>query len=146
MGSVAYETDFYGWTVEQAKLLQAGYFDQLDCEHLIEELQSMGARERREFVSRLRILIMHLLKWQYQPHYIGRSSWEKSIKIQRKEITFHLEDNPGLKPLLGKMIERAYDLALDDAEGETGISRQRFPVECPWTYAQMMDQAFWPEL
>jgi len=145
MGAIAYETDFYGWTLEQAKLLQAGDFDQLDREHLVEELQIMSARERRELLSRLRVLMMHLLKWQHQPHYIGRRSWEKTIKTQRKEIAFHMEDNPGLKPELEKIIGRAYDLALDDVEGETGLPRKVFPAECPWTYGQMLDAEFWPE-
>lgn len=146
MATAAYEQDFYSWALEQANLLKNGLFDQLDREHLVEELQSMGARERRELLSRLRVLMMHLLKWQYQPHYVGRSSWEKTIKIQRKEISYHMEDNPGLKAELDKIIGRAYDLALDDAEGETGLSREVFPAECPWRYEQMLDATFWPEV
>lgn len=145
MATVAYEQDFYGWTLEQTNLLKNGLFDQLDREHLVEELQSMSARERRELLSRLRVLMMHLLKWQHQPHYVGRSSWEKTIKTQRKEISYHMEDNPGLKPELEKIIGRAYDLALDDAEGETGLPRKVFPAECPWAYAKIMDVTFWPD-
>jgi len=143
--AVAYEQDFYGWTLEQAELLQGQEFDKIDREHLIEELRGMGARERRELVSRLRVLLMHLLKWQYQPQYIGRKSWERTIKTQRKEIGFHLEDNPGLRPELEKAVARAYDLALDDAEGETGLPRRLFPTECPWTFEQIGQVDFWPE-
>jgi hypothetical protein len=146
MGAVTYQTDFYSWTLEQAELLRSGHFDRLDREHLVEELQSMSARERRELLSRLRVLMMHLLKWQHQPHYVGRSSWEKTIRVQRKEIAYHMEDNPGLKPELEKIIGRAYDLALDDAESETGLPHKVFPAECPWSYGQMMDKAFWPEV
>lgn len=145
MGATTYATDFYSWTLEQASLLQQKQFDKIDLENLIEELHIMSARERRELLSRLRVLLMHLLKWQHQPHYIGRRSWEKTIKGQRKEIGFHMEDNPGLKPELGKVIERAYGLALDDAEDETGLSRKTFPTECPWTFEQFMDADFWPE-
>lgn len=145
MSAVAYDEDFYSWTLEQAKLLEHRRFDEIDLEHLVEELHSMSARERRELLSRLRVLLMHLLTWQHQPHYIGRRSWERTIKTQRKEIGFHMEDNPGLKPELGKLIERAYDLALDDAEGETGLSRKQFPAECPWIYEQFMNADFWPE-
>ncbi len=145
MGAVAYDEDFYSWTLQQADLLESHQFDKLDLEHLVEELHSMSARERRELLSRLRILLMHLLKWQYQPHYIGRRSWERTIRTQRKEIGFHMEDNPGLRPQLGVLIERAYDLALDDAEGETGLPRKTFPEKCPWDYVQFMAADFWPE-
>lgn len=145
MGAADYEQDFYGWTLEQAILLQQKKFNQLDLEHLVEELQIMSAQERRELISRLRVLLMYLLKWKHQPYYIGRKSWERTIKTQRKEIIFHLEDNPGLSPELDKAIGRAYDLAIDDAEGETGLPRKVFPAECPWTFEQISNPDFWPE-
>ena len=145
MGTILYEQDYYSWTQEQADLLQAKRFEHVDIEHLVKELQLMGARERRELLSRLRVLLMHLLKWQYQPHYIGRRSWEKTIKVQRKELGFHLEDNPSLKADIDKALNRAYDLALDDAEDETGLSRHTFPPENPWSFEQLMNVDYYPE-
>lgn len=143
MAQAAYETDFYGWTRDQATLLRNREFDKVDIDHLAEELNSMGARERRELVSRLRVLMMHLLKWEYQPAFRG-ASWERTIKIQRKEIIYHIEDNPSLKSSLEVAISRGYDLASDDAEGETGLPKKTFPQECPWTFEEMTDPEFWP--
>lgn len=145
MTTQAYEQDFYSWTGEQAEHLRAGHFELLDTPHLIEELEAMGAREKRELRNRLRVLLMHLLKWQHQPEYIGRKSWFLTIKTQRKELGYHLSDNPGLKSTLPEAMERGYDLALDDAVAETGLSAVTFPQVCPWTFEQVIDPDFWPE-
>ena len=67
MGTVNYDQDFYGWTVEQVALLQNKQFDQIDLEHIIEEIESMGKAERNQLRNRLTVLLMHLLKWQYEP-------------------------------------------------------------------------------
>lgn len=144
MGAAAYETDFYGWTLEQADLLQAGKFDKVDLGNLIEELHIMSARERRELINRLRVLMMHLLKWQYQPAYRGRS-WELTIRNQRDELAIHLEDNPSLAPRIPESMIKAYTLAKRDAEKEIGILEKQFPSDCPWRFEQLMDVNFWPE-
>ena len=143
MAQAAYETDFYGWTQSQALLLKNREFDKVDVEHLAEELDSMGARERRELVSRLRVLMMHLLKWEHQSAFRG-ASWERTIKIQRKEIIYHIDDNPSLKSSIEVVMTRAYDLASDDAEGETGLPKNTFPPECPWSFEELIDPEFWP--
>ena len=82
---ITYQTDFYNWTQQQAALLKARKFDELDFDNLIEEIESMGASERKELDSRLIELLLHLLKWQYQPKRKG-SSWEVSIAKQRDGI------------------------------------------------------------
>jgi len=66
MATSHYEQDFFAWSQEQAKLLRARRYSELDSDHLLEELESMGARERRELVNRLKILLAHLLRWQFQ--------------------------------------------------------------------------------
>ena len=73
MSALAYHQDFYGWTQEQAKLLREHRLDELDLENLLEEVESMGKSEKRELESRLEVLLMHLLKWHYQPNFQGKS-------------------------------------------------------------------------
>ena len=68
-----YDQDFYAWTNEQAALLRAGRLSEADVEHIAEEIENMGKSEKRELVSRLRVLLLHLLKWQYQPTRRGKS-------------------------------------------------------------------------
>jgi hypothetical protein len=141
--SETYDRDFYAWANEQAALLRAGRLSDADIAHIAEEIESMGKTEKRELVSRLTVLLLHLLKWQFQP---GRrsASWEASIKVQRNALEDHLNDNPSLKALLSEGIQRAYRDAAIEAEAETGLRASALPATCPWTFEQMMDPDFWP--
>ena len=94
--SSIYNTDFYAWTLHTAKLLRQGKFKEIDVEHIAEEIHSIGGRERRELSNRLALLIMHLLKWQFQS-VNGDNSWKYTIKEQRIQIKELLEDSPSLK-------------------------------------------------
>ena len=80
-----YETDFYQWTQQQAGLLKAGRWREIDREHLVEEIETMGRSERAQLETRLGLLLMHLLKWQYQPKLRSRS-WLATIKEQRRRV------------------------------------------------------------
>ena len=148
MGTLAneplYERDFYAWALEQAALLRAGQLASADIENIAEEIESMGRSENRELISRLAVLLAHLLKWQFQPGYRGRS-WQLTIMEQRKKLARHMKDNPSLKARLDEAIADGYELAAFEAERETGLDPQTFPAMCPYTYAQMLDDDFWPE-
>ena len=76
-GTPHYEEDFYAWTQEQAALLREGKWHELDCEHLIEEIEDLVRSARKELRSYLEGLALHLLKWRYQPDYQTRS-WRDS--------------------------------------------------------------------
>ncbi len=142
--SPLYDRDFYAWSREQAELLRAGKFAEADIEHIAEEIDSMGRTEKRELISRLSVLLLHLLKWRYQPGKRG-PSWEASILNQRDAIADHLDDNPSLKPLLPQALASAYRSARRDAIAETGLAGSTFPDACPWTAEQVLDGGFWPE-
>lgn len=139
-----YETDFYGWANEQAALLRAGRLSSADIENIAEEIESMGRTEKRELVSRLTVLLTHLLKWKFQPN--GRcSSWRTSIKVQRNRIVDHLRDNPSLRPQLPDAMEKAHRDAILEAAEETKLGESVFPVHCPWSFDEVIDAGFWPE-
>jgi hypothetical protein len=138
-----YDQDFYAWANEQAGLLRAGRLSEADIEHIAEEIESMGKGEKRELVNRLKVLLLHLLKWQYQPGRRG-ASWQATIRVQRRDLAVHLTDNPSLKALLPEAIEQAYGNAIIEAVVETGLLESTFSEECPWNFQQMSDPAFWP--
>lgn len=141
-----YITDFYTWCLEQAALLDARDADALDWAHLAEEMQVLAASERRALRSFLRGLLLHLLKWQYQPDMRQTGhSWRTSIKNGRREVRDILEDEPGLKPLVDETLTRAYAYAREDASDETRLPLATFPPHCPWTRGQILDDDFWPE-
>ncbi|MDG6095731.1 DUF29 domain-containing protein [Acetobacter sp. AN02] len=139
-----YDRDFYAWANEQAGLLRAGKLAQADIDHIAEEIESMGKTEKRELISRLTVLLLHMLKWEFQPARRG-ASWEVSIGTQRRAIARHMADNPSLKAKLPEAIEDAYVDARSEAYAETGLAKASFPSTCPWTFEQMMDENFWPE-
>ncbi|MEA1648207.1 DUF29 domain-containing protein [Nitrospirillum sp. BR 11164] len=139
-----YEQDFYAWANEQAALLRSGKLSVADIEHIAEEIESMGKAEKRELANRLVVLLLHLLKWQFQPVRRG-SSWEATIRVQRRDLAVHLQDNPSLKAKLPEAIQQAYGNALIMAADETGLPEATFPAECPWSFEQIMDAGFWPE-
>jgi hypothetical protein len=132
-----YERDFYAWTAEQAGLLRAGNLSGADIAHIAEEIESMGRSEKRELVSRLTILLQHLLKWRFQPDRRS-TSWQLSIANTRDQLTEHLADNPSLKANLPDALLTAYRYARRYAAIETGFSEQTFPTDSPWTFDQAM--------
>ena len=139
-----YDRDFFAWSNQQAALLRAGKLAQADIENIAGEIESMGKSEKRELVSRLRILLLHLLKWRFQPK--GRnSSWSALIKIQRLDLEEHLKDNPSLKAKLPEAIEIAFRGAVIEAAEETKLPDSAFPQCCPYSFKQMMADDFWPD-
>lgn len=142
MGTVTkYETDFYGWTQQQADLLKRGKLDALDLANLIEELESMGKSETRQLHNRLEVLHMHLLKWRYQPN-LQSTSRQQTISEQRRRLAKHLRQNPSLKNKLDEIHLDTYDDARHSAMLETGLLLETFPENCPWTIGQTMDPDF----
>jgi len=143
MSANLYQQDFYAWASEQAALLRAGNLSAADVEHIAEEIESMGKAEKRELVSRLTVLLLHLLKWQFQPALRG-NSWRTTIRVQRVQLADHLDDNPSLRGQCPEAIRRAYRLALVEAASETGLPDGTFPPVCPWSFEPLMDEGFWP--
>ena len=139
-----YERDFYAWANEQAALLRAGLLSAADIANIAEEIESMGRSEKRELVNRLAVLLTHLLKWQFQPGLRG-NSWRLTIREQRIRLKNHIKDNPSLKAVVEDATHDAYEIALVEAELETGLAESTFPAECPWSFDQAMDAGFWPE-
>ena len=142
--SVAYDEDFFAWTQEQARLLRDGEFSQLDVENVAEELESMGRSDKRELRSRLIQLLMHLLKWQYQPGFRSHS-WTSTIAEQRDQVKESLDESPSLRPTVMVDLSRAYKVARIKAAGETGFSEKTFPELCPYTPEQILSEDFLPK-
>ena len=144
MTNTIYRTDFYAWTKQQAALIQAEELEKLDLPNLAEELESMGASQRNALMSRLKVLLMHLLKWRYQPEKNTGPSWQNTIDEQRSEISDLLEDNPSLGPEVPEQFAKAYPRARRDAAKETKLPLSTFPVDCPWTVEQVLDDEWLP--
>ncbi len=138
-----YDIDFSAWAHEQSEYLKQKKFKLIDLTHLIQEVEEMGNQNRHELKNRLVILLIHLLKWRFQPERKG-NSWYQTIANQRLDIADLLEDNPSLKHPLPELFLKAYKLAVSKASIETGINKNIFPVESLWTLNQILDENFFP--
>ena len=138
-----YETDFYAWTQQQAKLLKIKAWGELDTANLIEEIESLGRKERQELRNRLGILLGHLLKWQYQPQYRS-NSWLATIREQRRRLQDLLLENPSLQPYLIETLDRAYQDGVDLAVRETDLPYEVFPPSCIYMLEQVLNAQFLP--
>lgn len=139
-----YERDFLAWTQEQAALLKANRLMEIDTASLIEELEDMGRSQRNQLISRLGVLLAHLLKWSLQPELRG-NSWKYTIKEQRRRIRRLLDENPSLKNQSDPAFQVAYGDAILMAARETGLDEDRFPADCSFALAQPLDDAYWPD-
>ena len=128
-----YEAVFYAWANQQAALLRAGKLSAADIANIAEKIESIGKSEKRQLVSRLTVLLLHLLKWRFQPGLRG-NSWRYTIKVRRRDLARHLGDNPSLSAQLTAVVADAYASAVLLAAGETGLPEATFPAECPWSY------------
>jgi len=134
-----YDTDLYLWSQTNAQLLKERRFSELDLEHLIEEIEDMGKSEQRGINSHLRILLTHLLKWEFQPKHRG-GSWLGSIRNARVAIDDLIEESPSLALKPSEFLVKCYAQSRKVASDETGLSLNTFPVECPYTMLQIRDE------
>jgi Domain of unknown function DUF29 len=138
-----YETDFFAWTQEQAQLLKHREWNKLDLPNLIEEIESLGKQQRAELRNRLKVLLGHLLKWEYQVERRSRS-WLMTIRIQRRDTQELLSENPSLKPYLQEALQKIYESGRDLATGETNLPLKTFPENCPYTLEDIFSDRFYP--
>lgn len=145
MDIISYESDVAAWANQQAALIRSRQFNLLDLEHLAEEIEDVSKSEQRELAHRMAVLLMHLLKWEFQPLRRG-NSWLRTIRDQRDDIKDHLDDVPSLRPKISdeKWIRSAYRSAVAKAAKETNIDADKFPETCPWSMVDVLTDGWLP--
>ena len=139
-----YESDFHQWASRTAEMLRAGTVEESELGHIAEEIESMGISQRRELLGGVRILLIHLLKWRFQPG-LRSASWRIIINGQRREIADLLDQMPSLRPVLAAGFDKTYARATADAADETGLPNTDFPRQCPFSLDQALNLDFLPE-
>ncbi len=142
--SATYKADFNLWIEQTAQLLRSHHWHEVDVEHLIEEVEGLGKSERRAIASQLTRLLLHLLKWQYQPQRRS-DSWLDSITDSRTQIELAIEDSPSLKSYPTEQHEESYKRARRQAAKQTGILISVFPQACPCSLELVLDEDWLPE-
>ena len=140
-GGTRYEDDLYGWVQEQVALLRAGRLAEVDVRNVAEELSDVGAAERSKLDSILRVLVMHMLKWDQQPDF-RTPSWVYSIQEQRRRYAKLIEKNPGLKPHRDDALADMYPISRNWAAAETHFDVSEFPTTCPYSWNDLLERPF----
>jgi len=125
-----YEQDETAWLEAMSKLAAERRFAEMDLPHLSEFLNDMARRDRREVLSRLIVLLAHLLKCEFQSEK-RTDSWDDTILEQRHELRDLLESGT-LHNHAVAMLAEAYETARKRAAAQSGLTRSTFPTECPW--------------
>ena len=143
METTRYEKDVVAWSLEQAKLLRAGRWSELDIVHIADEIEDVGKSEQRELANRMAVLLAHLLKWRFQPDRQG-ASWQRTIDEQRRAIARRLKKTPSLKISLedADWLDDAWGDAVVKAIVETGLDD--LPGRCLWSMSEILDESFYP--
>lgn len=136
-----YETDYLHWLEITLEKLRNTDYESVDWQNLIEEFEDMGRSECRSLETNLIIVLLHLLKWQYQPE-CKSGSWESSIIEHRRRIRKALQEFPSLNPYLEKIFDECYSEAVKQAKAETGLATETFPSQCPYQLAELIDDRF----
>jgi hypothetical protein len=138
-----HDADRLAWLDETIMQLQGQNFAAVDWENLIDELSDMSRRERQRLESNLVILLLHLLKWEYQPH-MRSGSWQGSIVEHRRRIRKALQSSPSLKSYLVEVLAESHTDAIEQAVAETGLPIDTFPIACFYGIEQVLDRDFLP--
>ena len=139
-----YEQDFCLWAKKITDLLKNRQLEQLDYENLIEEIESMSGSQRQALSSNLRVLLVHLLKWKYQPNK-RTNSWSSSIIEHCSRLLDAFDNSPSLKRHFEKVLDPSYQTARKIAAKETGLSITIFPVENPFKVEDILNPDYLPE-
>ncbi len=131
--SRSYKDDLFGWVEDQVALLNAGKLSEIDIVNIADELGDVGKDQYDKLESAIRIVLVHLLKWDHQLSHRSKS-WVFSIRTQRRQIDRILKKNPSLKPHIAEAVVEGYLDARDEAESETGLPAVTFAVDCPYDW------------
>ena len=140
-----YKCDYFTWALVNAAAVRERRLKDVDLDNLAAEIEDWGKSQESALESHLKVLLLHLLKLQYQPRRSTRS-WQLTVKEQRLALRKVLRRNPGLRgeARLREILNDAYQEARLAAARETRLKEERFPPDCPWTFQQVEDDKFFP--
>jgi len=142
--SKLYSTDFSTWISQTAQLLRERRWHDIDVANLIDEVEDLGKSERRAIGSQLTRLLLHLLKWQYQPQRRS-DSWLDSITDARTQIDLAIKDSPSLKGYPAEQLEESYRRARRQAAIQTKLEIAVFPQTCQYSLDLVVADDWLPE-
>jgi hypothetical protein len=143
MDSTLYEKDILLWVEDTVSKLKKHDFENLDIKNLIEEVEALGISQKKELISRLMILLEHLLKRLYVDSPDDYNGWERTIRNQRAEIDLLISQVPSLQSRWEISFNDAWQRALLKVKKE--YQKVSFPEECPFeqTIQTILNEDIW---
>ncbi len=139
-----YNRDYYLWLSHTAQLIKDGKFTEVDVVNLIEEIEDMGRSEQRAIESNLVIVLLHLLKYKYQPEK-RTNSWKSSIREHRRRLRKAFATSPSLKRYFEEVFDECYQDGREQAADETGLPLDTFSTGSPFTPAEVLNPDYLPQ-
>ena len=133
-----YDQDYCLWLENTVEQLKQKNLNHIDWKNLIEEIESLGKSQKNALQSNLRILLMHLLKWQYQRD-LRSNSWSYTITEHNIRINKAFQESPSLKRYFIEIFDDCYQDARKLAAKETGLDLDTFPVDCPFSPQDVLE-------
>lgn len=142
-----YESDVVAWAYEQAGLIRSGRLDDVDLEHVAEEIENMGNEQKMALQSLLRQIVVHLLKLQFSRATTPRLGWIEEVIEFRDQAQTRIEDIPSLKHHINELFPKACTQAMRAARKAMEMYGESvtLPNECPYSLEQVLDPDFFPE-
>lgn len=140
-----YEQDYPEWLDITLNQLQNRDLENVDWEHLIEEITALGNEQRRKVESYLRQLIKHLLLYQYwetEKSYCAKE-WIEEIDNFRSELDLLLESKV-LYNHCAKILDKIYIKARNNAIRKSELSPEIFPENCPYSLTEILNPEWLP--
>ncbi len=140
-----YEQDYPEWLGITLNQLQNRDLENIDWEHLIEEIAALGNEQRRKVESYLLRLLIHLLLYNYwssEKDWSGRG-WEKEIDNFRLELDLLLESKVLYNHFV-KILDKIYIKARKNAIRKSELSPEIFPENCPYSLTEILNPEWLP--
>ena len=139
-----YEQDYCLWLQSTIAALRSRSLEAVDIDNLVEELADLGRSERKAVYSNLRVLLIHLLKWKYQPQK-RTTSWRMTIAEHRQRLEESFEVSPSLRRYTQECFASCYQAARRGSSAQTEMSVDSFPEACPFEPEQVLDLNWLPD-
>ncbi|PSB08746.1 DUF29 domain-containing protein [Pleurocapsa sp. CCALA 161] len=139
-----YDRDYYLWLSHTAQLISEGKLAEVDTANLIEEIEDMGRSEKRAIESYLVVVLLHLLKYKYQPEKRS-NSWKSSIREHRRRLRKAFSASPSLKGYCEEVFSECYQDGREQAADETELPLNTFSPESPFTLDETLNPNYLPE-
>ncbi|MGK7930255.1 MAG: DUF29 domain-containing protein [Microcystaceae cyanobacterium] len=141
-----YDQDYQLWLNNTLIQLRNGQYTEVDWENLLEEIESMGKRDKRAFKSLLTRLFEHLLKlayWESERDY-NQAGWEGEIDNFRVQLEDLLIDSPSLKLYLREIYDKSYQDAVRITAKKTQLAPDTFSTTPIANLEQILDKNWLP--